>query len=223
MVIDVESSTNSLNQSGCDWSVPSGMSGGSFSFNQKIKALTTLQSCWTSQLCVSLCVSVFYYFAVFDLESSVCICTVMSLWFLFKVPKCTFYALLMLLYSHYINAPWRRPFAWKFSWFMTGFYSIFYNRPAHFCRGLVVAVVMPQYSAVTQLQRAFCSHVPSQKHRVTSLASSGSGGPAGFFLFSTCVFPVPPPSPCSVHLLSFFCWAFGLEIYKCCCKKKKKT
>lgn len=64
---------------------------------------------------------------------------------------------------------------------MTGFYSIFYNRPAHFCMGLVVAVVMPQYSAVTQLQRPFCSHAPSQKHRVTSLASSGKGGPAGFF------------------------------------------
>lgn len=30
--------------------------------------------------------------------------------------------------------------------------------------GLVVAVVMPQYSVVTQLQRAFCSHAPSQKH-----------------------------------------------------------
>lgn len=77
--------------------------------------------------------------------------------------------------------PWRRAFAWKFSWFMTRFYSIFYNRAAHFCSSLVVAVVMPQYSAVTRLQRAFCSHAPSQKHRVTSLASSGKGAPAGLF------------------------------------------
>lgn len=84
---------------------------------------------------------------------------------------------------------------------MTGFYSIFYNHPAHFCRGLVVAVVMPQYSAVTQLQRPFCSHAPSQKHRVTSLASSGKGGPAGlfcsplvfFFFLSFCFPPLHRP------------------------------
>lgn len=92
---------------------------------------------------------------------------------------------------------------------MTGFYSIFYNRPAHFCMGLVVAVVMPQYSAVTQLQRPFCSHAPSQKHRVTSLASSGKGGPAGFFcsplvfFFSSSslsVFPLFIVPSCSFHL-----------------------
>lgn len=75
---------------------------------------------------------------------------------------------------------------------MTGFYSIFYNRRAHFCMGLVVAVVMPQYSAVTQLQRPFCSHAPSQKHRVTSLASSGKGGPAGFFCSPLVFFFFPP-------------------------------
>lgn len=133
----------------------------------------------------------------------------------------------MLLYTHYINAPWRRPFAWKFSWFMTGFYSIFYNHPAHFCRGLVVAVVMPHYSAVTQLQRPFCSHAPSQKHRVTSLACSGKGGPAGlfcsllvfFFFLSVSFFIVLGYSPS----LFFFLWAFAPEIYTCCCWQNKKN
>lgn len=115
---------------------------------------------------------------------------------------------------------------------MTGFYSIFYNHPAHFCRGLVVAVVMPQYSAVTQLQRPFCSHAPSQKHRVTSLACSGKGGPAGlfcsplvfFFLLSFC-FPSSSSSPSSSpiffphseHLLQRFTLAVVDGI------KKKKT
>lgn len=78
---------------------------------------------------------------------------------------------------------------------MTGFYSIFYNHPAHFCRGLVVAVVMPQYSAGTPLQRPFCSHAPSQKHGVTSMASSGKGGPAGLFCSPlVCVFCLPSSS-----------------------------
>lgn len=123
----------------------------------------------------------------------------------------------MLLYTHYINAPRRRPFAWKFSWFMTGFYSIFYNRPAHFCMGLVVAVVMPQYSAVTQLQRPFCSHEPSQKHRVTSLASSGKGGPAGFFcsaLVCVCVcffLPFCFPSLYRAQLFNLFFSAYLLR------------
>lgn len=92
-------------------------------------------------LCATLFMSVFYYFAVFDLEGSALWC--LGDFFFFKVPKCSFYPSLTLLYTQCINASRRRPFAWKFSWFMTGFYSIFYNRPAHFCRGLVVAVVMP--------------------------------------------------------------------------------
>lgn len=94
---------------------------------------------------------------------------------------------------------------------MTGFYSIFYNHPAHFCRGLVVAVVMPQYSAVTQLQRPFCSHAPSQKHRVTSLASSGKGGPAGlfcsplvFFFLPFSVFSLSSSSPVVPPIFFFF-------------------
>lgn len=39
MVINVEYSTNSLNQSRHDWSAPSGMSGESFSFKQEDKSL----------------------------------------------------------------------------------------------------------------------------------------------------------------------------------------
>lgn len=91
---------------------------------------------------------------------------------------------------------------------MTRFYSIFYNQPAHICRSLVVAVVMPQYSAVSQHQRLFCSHVPSQKHRVTSLVSSGKGGPAGSFLSPRLSFL------CSAFLsIAIFPRAFALEIY----------
>lgn len=184
--------------------------------NHKIKALTTLRSCCTSPIvclcvCLSLCVSVLLFRSVWPWTFCVHLGALMSQWFLFKVPKCAFYAPLMPLYTHYINAPWRRPFAWKFSWFMTGFYSIFYNHPAHFCRGLVVAVVMPQYSAVTQLQRPFCSHAPSQKHRVTSLASSGKGGPAGlfcsplvFFFLPFSVFSLSSSSPVVPPIFFFF-------------------
>lgn len=81
---------------------------------------------------------------------------------------------------------------------MTGFYSIFCNHPAHFCGGLVVTVVMPQYSAVPALQSRFCSHAPSQKHRVTSLTCSGKGAPTGLFcshlvFFSSFFLSVFPP------------------------------
>lgn len=99
---------------------------------------------------------------------------------------------------------------------MTGFYGIFYNQPTHFCRGLVVAVVMPQYSAAAQLQRAFCSHAPSQEHRVTSLARGGKGAPAGLFcsqlvllsfLFSSSFFQFPllfiVPSSSSIFFFLF--------------------
>lgn len=181
MVIDVEPCTNSLNQSGCDWSVPSGMSGGSFSFSQEIKALTTLWSCCTSQLCVCVCL-IFFIFFLQCLTLTI-LCAFWDVILNDFAPKCQksgLCVLLILLCTHYINTPRRRPFAWKFSWFMSRFYSISYNQAAHFCMGLVVAVVIPQYSAGAWLQRAFCSHAPSQKHRVTSLASSGKGGPAGF-------------------------------------------
>ena len=186
-------------------------------------------------MCLSLCVSVLLFRSVWPWRFCVHLGALMSQWFLFKVPKCAFYAPLMPLYTHYINAPWRRPFAWKFSWFMTEFYSIFYNHPAHFCRGLVVAVVMPQYSAVTQLQRPFCSHAPSQKHRVTSLASSGKGGPAGlfcsplvFFFLPFSVFSLSSSSPVVPPIFFFFfpSRAFAPEIYTCCCwwnNKKKKV
>lgn len=74
-----------------------------------------------------------------------------------------------------------------------------------------MAVVMPQYSAVTQLQRPFCSHAPSQKHRVTSLASSGKGGPAGlfcsplvFFFLPFSVFSLSSSSPVVPPIFFFF-------------------
>lgn len=109
----------------------------------------------------------------------------------------------------------RSPFAWKFSWFMTGFYSMFYNRPGHFCQGLVVAVVMPQYSTVAPLQRAFCSHAPQQKHRVTSLASRGKGGPAGLFFSPPALFSSSYPLRLFPSTFFFFLQAFWsrLEIY----------
>lgn len=170
--------------------------------------------------CVFVCVFArfrgFYYLEVFDLEGSVCIWTVMSQWFLFSVPKCAFYAPLTPLYTQYINVSWRRPFEWKFAWFMTRFYSIFHNQPAHFCTGLVVAVVMPQYSAAAPLQRAFCSHAPSQKHGVTSVAKVDQ---LGCFVLDLCVFLFFPlslslvsPSPLSFLILQkCFFFAFLLR------------
>lgn len=116
------------------------------------------------------------------------------------------------IHTHDINAPWRRPFAWKFSWFMTRFYSIFYNRQAHFCKGLVVAVVIPQYSVVAWLQRAFCSHAPSQKRRVTWVAKVDQ---LGCFVSHLCRFL----SLFIVPQLSFF---HSKQRFTIAWKKKKK-
>lgn len=171
-------------------------------------------------VCVYVCVCFIYFPQCLTLKVLCAFWDVLLNDFSPKCQKSGFYVLLIPLYTHYINTPRRRPFAWKFSWFMSRFYSISYNQPAHFCMGLVVAVVIPQYSAGARLQRAFCSHAPSQKHRVTSLASSGKGGPAGF--------TPPPPTPTCVHFSLFppypqlffrslFLRAFAPEIYNSCC------